>query len=491
MFAAVDLGSNSFRLHIGRHEGDEIKVIKSARDPIRLASGLNADGYLSQQAIKAAVESMVRFGALLREYPLDAVRVVATNTLRVARNAQDFIPYAERAIGHPIEIITGEEEGRLIYMGVANALALPDEQRLVIDIGGGSTELILGRGSLVRRVESFGIGNVNQSLAFFKNGVITEAAFEQAILSARSHVEDAISPFGKQHWSKAYGSSGTMRAIAETIARNNIGDGRVTPKSADLLKQRLIACGHASRIELAGLKPERAAVIMGGLSVLIGLMRELKIEVLTPVEAGLRMGVMWDLQLRATKRDRREVSVKDFAQRLQVDTARARQVAAAATTFYEFLKPAAGGAYNKHLQWSGWLHETGLAVSHTSYHKHSAYLVANADLPGFTTREQRVMSTLVLGQRGNLRKIGALLDDPDFAKALLALRLAVMFMHSHIALELGALSLQQFRLKMKNRIELDIKHAWIADHPTVSYWMEKEQEWWGDVGVEFVIRVYE
>ena len=490
MFAAVDLGSNSFRLHIGRHEGDGIKVVKSARDPIRLASGLNADGYLSRQAITTGVESMARFGAILREYPLDAVRVVATNTLRVAVNAQDFIPLAERAIGYPIEIISGEEEGRLIYMGVANALAQPDEQRLVIDIGGGSTELILGQGSLVRRVESFGIGNVNQSLAFFKNGVITEAAFEQAILSARSHVEDAISPFGKQHWSRAYGSSGTMRAIAEAIVRNNIGDGRVTLKSADALKQYLITCGNTSRIDLAGLKPERAAVIMGGLSVLIGLMRELKIDVIAPVDAGLRLGVMWDLQLRATKRDRREESVEDFAQRLQVDAERARHVAAAAVTFYEFLKPAAG-AYNKHLLWSGLLHEVGLVVSHTSYHKHSAYLVANADLPGFTTREQRVMSMLVLGQKGNLRKIGTLLDEPDFAKALLALRLAVMFMHSHIALELGALSLQQFRLKMKNRIELDIKHAWIADHPTVSYWMQKEQEWWRDVGVEFVIRVYE
>jgi exopolyphosphatase/guanosine-5'-triphosphate,3'-diphosphate pyrophosphatase len=487
MFAAVDLGSNSFRMHIGRHEGDAIKVVKSARDPIRLAAALNAEGYLNQQAITAAVESMARFGAILREYPLDAVRVVATNTLRVAKNAQDFIPYAERAIGYPIEIISGEEEGRLIYMGVASSLGLPDEERLVIDIGGGSSELILGKGSLVNRVESFSIGNVNQSLAFFKNGVITEAAFEQAILSARSHVEDSIAPFGKQYWSKAYGSSGTMRAIAATIAKNNIGDGRVTLKNVETLKQYMITRGNSTRIDLVGLKNERTPVIMGGLSVLIGLMRELKVDVIAPVEAGLRMGVMWDLQLRATKRDRREESVEDFAQRLQVDTSRAREVAAAAVTFYDLLKPVAG-AYGKHLLWSGILHEIGLVVSHTGYHKHSAYLVANADLPGFTTREQKVMSMLVLGQKGNLRKIGTFLYEPDFAKALLALRLAVMFMHSHIALELGELSLQQFRLKMKSKIEFDIKQAWIAEHPTVSYWMEKEQEWWRDVGVDFVIR---
>ena len=487
MFAAVDLGSNSFRMHIGRHEGDSIKVVKSARDPIRLAAALNAEGHLNQQAITAAIESMARFGAILREYPLDAVRVVGTNTLRVAKNVQDFIPYAERAIGYPIEIISGEEEGRLIYMGVASSLAQPDEQRLVIDIGGGSSELILGRGSVAQRVESFGIGNVNQTMAFFKNGVITEEAFAQAILSARSHVEDSIAPFGKQHWNKAYGSSGTMRAIASTIAKNNIGDGRVTQKNVEALKNYLIGRGHVSKIELVGLKADRVPVIMGGLSVLIGLMRELKVDVIAPVEAGLRLGVMWDLQLRATKHDRREDSVEDFAQRLQVDTSRARQVAAAAVTFYDLLKPVAG-AYGKHLLWSGLLHEIGLVVSHTAYHKHSAYLVANADLPGFTTREQKVMSMLVLGQKGNLRKIGTLLYEPDFAKALLALRLAVMFMHSHIALELGELSLQQFRLKMKNKIEFDIKHTWIAEHPTVAYWMQKEQEWWRDVGVDFVIR---
>ena len=487
MFAAVDLGSNSFRMHIGRHEGDAIKVVKSARDPIRLAAALNAEGYLNQQAITAAVESMARFGAILNEYPLDAVRVVATNTLRVAKNAQDFIPYAERAIGYPIEIITGEEEGRLIYMGVASSLALPDEQRLVIDIGGGSSELILGKGSTVVRVESFSIGNVNQSLAFFKNGVITESAFEQAILSARSHIEDSIAPFGKQYWSKCYGSSGTMRAIAATIAKNNIGDGRVTLKNVEALKQYMITRGNSNRIDLVGLKNERTPVIMGGLSVLIALMRELKVDVVSPVEAGLRMGVMWDLQLRATKHDRREESVEDFAQRLQVDMSRARDVAGAAVTFYDLLKPGAG-AYTKHLLWSGLLHEIGQVVSHTGYHKHSAYLVANADLPGFTTREQKAMSMLVLGQKGNLRKVGTLLYEPDFAKALLALRLAVMFMHSHIALELGELSLQQFRLKMKSKIEFDIKQAWVAEHPTVSYWMEKEQEWWRDVGVDFVIR---
>ncbi|WP_034300147.1 Ppx/GppA phosphatase family protein [Herbaspirillum sp. RV1423] len=483
MFAAVDLGSNSFRLHIGKHEGDAIRVVKSARDPIRLAAGLDKNGYLTPQAIAGAVESLGRFRTILRDYQLDAVRVVATNTLRVAKNAHEFLPDAERAIGYPVEIISGEEEGRLIYMGVAGALALPDEDRLVIDIGGGSTEVILGHGSEIRRVESFGIGTVNQSLAFFPDGHIDEDAFERAILSARSHVEDAVVPFGAQHRSKVYGSSGTMRAIADTIAKNGMGDGRITPDSVEELKQRLIAFGHVSNIELAGMKPDRAVVIMGGLAVLIGLMQELNISVISPVEAGLRMGVMWDLQLRATQRDRREQSVDDFSRRFHIDELRARQVAETALGFFHMLKPG-NEVYAKYLNWSALLHEAGLIVSQSSYHKHSSYLIANADLPGFTTREQRVMSTLILGQKGNLRKIGEVLSDVDFAKAVLALRLAVMFMHSHITLDLN-----DIRLKMRNRIDMEIKREWVHDHPTVSYWMQKEQEWWSGIGVDFSIRV--
>lgn len=483
MFAAVDLGSNSFRLHVGKHEGESIRVVKSARDPIRLAAGLDKNGNLTPQAIAVAVDSLTRFRMILRDYQLDAVRVVATNTLRVAKNAHEFLPEAERAIGHPIEIISGEEEGRLIYMGVAGALSLPDEDRLVIDIGGGSTEVILGHGSEIRRVESFSIGTVNQSQAFFPEGYIDEAAFERAILSARSHVEDAVVPFGAQRRSKVYGSSGTMRAIADTIAKNGMGDGRVTPASVEELKQRLISFGHVSHIELAGMKPDRAVVIMGGLAVLIGLMQELNISVITPVEAGLRMGVMWDLQLRATQRDRREQSVEEFSRRFHIDELRAREVAETALALFRILKPG-NEAYAKYLNWSALLHEAGLIVSQSGYHKHSSYLIANADLPGFTTREQRVMSTLILGQKGNLRKLGEVLADADFAKAVLALRMAVMFMHSHITLDMDDL-----RLKMKNRIDMEIRHSWVRDHPTVSYWMQKEQEWWSGVGVDFAIRI--
>jgi exopolyphosphatase/guanosine-5'-triphosphate,3'-diphosphate pyrophosphatase len=481
MYAAVDLGSNSFRLAIGRHDGDAIRVLKSAREPIRLAAGLDAAGNLTEAAMRAALSCLRNFRIVLAAYQLDAVRVVATSTMRLARNAAAFLPAAEQAIGYPIEIISGEEEGRLIYMGVTNALNLPGERRLVIDIGGGSTELILGRGSDIERVESFSIGSVKQSLSFFIGGRVDEPSFEAAILSARSHFEDAAPPYHPEYWKNAYGSSGTIRAIADIIEKNKLGSG-VTAASLEALKQRFIAAGHVTKLEMDGLRTDRASTIIGGLAVLIALVHELGVISLQPIEAGLRVGVMWDLHLRSTKRDRREQSVRAFLQKFHVDEARADRVAEYAGALYAQMKPV-GDAYNRLLYWSALLHEVGVVVSQTGYHKHACYMVENADLPGFTTREQKAMSRLIVAQKGNLRKVGEQLTEPDFAKAVVALRLAILFMHSRIEVDFTEL-----RLRMKNRIELEIKRAWVADHPTASYWMEKEQELWDEVGVDFSIR---
>ena len=482
MFAAVDLGSNSFRLHIAHHDGETIRVIKSARDPIRLGAGLDSRGNLTDAAMQMAIDSLTRFKIILGGYPLSAVRVVATNAMRIAKNAAVLLPLAEKAIGYPIEIISGEEEGRLIYMGVASAVGKPAEQRLVLDIGGGSTELIVGSGQEIDNVESFSTGTVPVSQNFFIDGRIDAAAFTAAILSTRSLFEDAAPLYRPEHWSIAYGSSGTLRAIGDAIAKNGIGDGTLSLASADALRLRLISFGHVSRIALAGMKPDRAAVIVGGLSILIGVMQELGIRTILPIEAGLRMGVLWDLHLRATKRDRREQSVRGFLQRFHVDETRADRVADYASRLLGMLKPT-GEAIGRHLYWSGLLHEVGLVVSHSGYHKHSAYLIENADLPGFTTREQRAMATLILSQKGNLRKAGDSLADPEFVRAVLALRLAVLF--SHARLTLDGVSL---RMKLKSRIELELHSDLVGEHPTVTYWLQKEREYWQDVSVEFTVK---
>jgi exopolyphosphatase/guanosine-5'-triphosphate,3'-diphosphate pyrophosphatase len=482
MFAAVDLGSNSFRLHIGQHEGGEIRVLKSMREPIRLAAGLDAKGNLTPAAMQSALDCLTNFRTALAAYELDAVRVVATSTMRVAKNGPAFLPQAEQALGYPIEIISGEEEGRLIYMGVANAVALPLERRLVLDIGGGSTELILGRGLDIERVESFSVGTVKQSLSFFVGGRVDAVSFEAAILSARSHFEDAAPPYQPENWKQAYGSSGTIRALGEIIAKNGLGDGRITPASLDALKKRFIDIGQVARIDMPGLRPDRASTIIGGLAILIALMAELRIAELRPIEAGLRMGVMWDLYMRSMKRDRREESVRALLRKFHVDEERANRASAEAARLYIQLKPAAD-SYTKLLAWSALLHEVGMVVSQTGYHKHAAYMIENADMPGFTTREQKAMARLIVAQKGNLRKVSDGLPDPDFAKAVLALRVGILLMHARIVPEPGEL-----KLRMKSRIELEIRRDWVSRHPTVSYWLEKEQEWWDEVGVDFSVR---
>lgn len=482
MFAAVDLGSNSFRLHIGQQIDGRMKVVRTARDPLRLAAGLDAQRMLRPDAIDGALRSLRAFRAILAEYRLSGVRVVATNTFRIARNAADFLPLAEAAIGYPIEIISGEEEGRLIYMGVAHEVARPLERRLVIDIGGGSTELILGRGNAVEQVESFGIGTQQQSMTFFSGGHIDAASFDAATLAARARFDDAAAMFQPGQWDAAYGSSGTIRAIAEVIAVNRIGDGTMHVDSLIALRALLIACGHVDRFDLPGIKKERVFVMLGGLSVLLGVLEELQVERLQAINAGLRLGALCDLELRANRSDRRDDAIATCQRRFGADPQRAARTAALAREFHLQLSPNAQ-RMRQLLDWASRLHEVGQAVSHSGAHKHGAYIVENADLPGFTTGEQARMSKLVLGQKGNLRKLREQLDDPEFARAQLALRVAAMIMHQCLDSEAGAV-----RLQMGTRIDVTLAPGWAARHPTALVWLERERAAWDEIGVPLSLK---
>jgi exopolyphosphatase/guanosine-5'-triphosphate,3'-diphosphate pyrophosphatase len=481
MYAAVDLGSNSFRLHIGEPVAGQMHIVRTARDPIRLAAGLGPDAMLSLDAMETAVRSLRDFSAILRQHRLDAVRVVATNTLRVARNAEALLPRLEAAIGYPVEVISGEEEGRLIYMGVSCALARAGEQRLVIDVGGGSTEVIAGCGDEIRLVESFSIGTHPQSAAYFPGGRIDAQSFEAAVNAARARFEDAADRYRAHGWQAAYGSSGTIRAISEVISRNRIGDGAMSVDSLMALRDKLIEAGHADAFDLPGIKRERVIVMAGGLSVLLGAMQEFGVGAMTAINAGLRLGVLSDLELRACRSDRRDSAVQDCMRRFGADEPRALRTAAIAGRLYDKLASGDAGL-RRHLLWSCMLHEVGLAVSHTGAHKHAAYIVEHADLPGFTNREQGLMSAIVLAQKGNLRKVRDALGEPDLARAVLAMRLAAVFMHARVDGDLDAL-----RLRMKNRIEIDIPRGWLKQHPTVAAWFDKEAAAWGEVGVGFQV----
>ena len=481
MYAAVDLGSNSFRLHIGEPIAGQMHIVRTARDPIRLAAGLQPDGALSSEAMETAVRSLHGLGAILRQHKLDAVRVVATNTMRVATNAEALLPRLEAAIGHPIEVISGEEEGRLIYMGVSCALGRPGERRLVIDVGGGSTEVIAGRGDEIQLVESFSIGTHPQSATYFPGGRIDAASFEAAVNGARARFEDAAAQYRAHGWQAVYGSSGTIRAINEVITRNRLGDASMSFDSMLVLRDRLIEAGHADAFDLPGIKRERVIVMAGGLSVLLGAMEEFGVRAMNAINAGLRLGVLSDLDLRARRSDRRDSAIQDCMRRFGVDEQRALRTASIARQLYDRLGPA-DEATRRQLLWSCMLHEVGLAVSHTGAHKHAAYIVEHADLPGFTNREQRLLSTIVLAQKGNLRKVREALGTPDLARAVLAIRLAAMFMHARVDADVDAL-----KLRMKNRIEIDTPRGWLKQHPTLAAWFEKEAAAWAEVGVGFQV----
>jgi exopolyphosphatase/guanosine-5'-triphosphate,3'-diphosphate pyrophosphatase len=481
MYAAVDLGSNSFRLHIGEPIAGQIHIVRTARDPIRLAAGLGPDNVLSEQAAETAVRCLRDFAAILRQHRLDAVRVVATNTLRVARNAEQLLPRFEEAIGYPIEVISGEEEGRLIYMGVARALGRGQERRLVIDIGGGSTEVIAADGDQIRMVESFTIGTHPQSAAYFEGGHISLGAFETAVNAARARFEDQADRYREHGWHAVYGSSGTMRAISEVISKNGIGDGTMSYASLLALRDRLIEVGHVDAFDLPGVKRERVIVMTGGLSILIGVLQELGVKSMTAINAGLRLGVLSDLELRASRHDRRDQAIQDCLQRFNVDPQRAARTAAIARQLFAKLAPQDEAVMQQLLR-ASMLHEVGQAVSHSGAHKHAAYIVEHADLPGFTAREQRLMSMIVLGQKGNLRKVREALGVPDLAKAVLAMRLAAVFMHARVDDSIDTL-----RLRMKGRIEIETPRGWLRQHPTVASWFEKEAAAWNEVGVAFQV----
>jgi exopolyphosphatase/guanosine-5'-triphosphate,3'-diphosphate pyrophosphatase len=479
MFAAVELGTDGFRLHIGKTVGESIQLVRTAHDPIRWADGLDKDGMLSASASADALQCLAGFGAILNEYPLQAVRAVGTTTLRSARNTAAFLPLAGQALGYPIEIISGEEEGRLIYMGVARAVGRPAERRLVIDIGSGSTEIVHGQGDDIGAVESFGIGAHRQGATFFADGRVDAASFAAAVMSTRARLQDAAGLYRARQWDAVYGASGTVRSICELLAAHAQ---ETTLTGLLALRDKLLAAGHAGALTLPGIAPDRSPAIAGGLAVLLGVMQELGIERVTPVDAGLRLGLLSDLERQATRHDRRDASVQAFMRRFSVDEERAARTAATARRLYDELAPDSE-QYCRFLAWACLLHEVGQAISNSGAHRHAAYIIEHADLPGFTAREQYIISTLVMAQKGNLSKVRGQLPEPDFAKAVLALRLAVICMHADADRDIGEL-----KLRMKGRIEVLAPATWFRRHPTISWWLDKEDEWWDEVGVPFVVR---
>ncbi len=478
--AVVDLGSNSFRLEIGRVEGDQIFRLDTWRETIRFGAGMDDKGRLTSAARRTALACLTRFRERLSGLHPSAVRAVATNTFRVAKNAATFLPQAEAALGFPIDVIAGHEEARLIYLGVAHVLSPSAAPRLVIDIGGGSTEFIIGRGLVPERLESLKLGCVNISQRFFPGGVLRADAFTAAETHARAEIEAIAQEFGREHWQDAYASSGTALALAAILEENGLSAGGITPEGLARLRKRMVGAGNMARLSLEGVKPERTPVLPGGFAIMAAAMAELSVTRLNPVGGALRLGVLYDLLGRAGQRDSRVATVDRFIERYHVDRAHALRVAAMAKALYLKAAPHPDPAIAQRVEWAGLLHEIGYTVSHIGYHRHGAYILENADMPGFSAQEQRQLAVLVQGCRGGLSKMEPVLQDAQSIAQVLALRLAVIFHHARRAIDAP-----RIRLKAGRTIHFGVSATWLKRHPLTLHLLIKEREEWAALGVRW------
>ena len=490
LVAAVDLGSNSFRMLVAQvvktPSGTQLRPIDTLRESVRLAAGLTDNKLLGNDAYQRGITAIRRFGERIRGFDPANVRAVATNTLRVAKNASHFTREAEEALGFPIEVIAGVEEARLIYIGAAHEVPAVQGNRLVVDIGGGSTELIIGKGYEPRLMESLYIGCVSHSLRFFPKGNIDSHAFKEAELAARREIQVISEAYLKAGWKQVIGSSGTARALAELIAENNFNgqidnaDGLITRDGLRAMKKHLLKYDHINQVELQGLKDDRRSVWPGGLAIMIAVFDELGIESMEVTDAALRIGVLYDLLGRSQHEDMRFVTVEQFMQRYAVDREQAKRVGNLAAEFLAQLpKPDEESRADNIalLQWAANLHEIGLSISHNGYHKHSAYIAGNADMPGFSKNDQARLAALLIGHTG---KLGKLANNASFSdwRMLFCMRLAQVLCRGRSDINLPKVKVSEHN----GDYLVSLSKDWAREHPLTEFSLQKEAAEWERIG---------
>jgi len=479
--AAIDLGSNSFHMIVARlEEAGTLSVIDRLQENVRLGAGLDAQGTIDKAALNRAFDCLQTFGQRIIDLPHSAVRIAGTNTLRVAKNAQILVDEAETILKQPIEIIDGREEARLIYLGVAHGLATKEGKRFVVDIGGGSTELIIGQGMRPLRRESLYTGCVSASKRFFSDGTITKKAFRSAVTEASLILLPQSADFQSTRWDEAIGCSGTIKAIANIVQEEGWCMDGISYKSLIKLRDTMIDAKHIDQVKLAGLSDNRRPVIAGGLSVLIAVFRSLNIESMQVSDQGMREGLLYDLVGRITHDDVRDASVEAYMTRWGVDTDQAQRIANTVESFCHSAcqKWSISDDQIKSLaRWASMLHEIGLHVSHNNYHKHGAYILTNADMPGFSRQEQALLAALVLSHRSKFRVNTFKQLMRPFVKTgkqmCVFLRLAVLL---HRGRSNQAIP-EVFIGVKKNNIDLCFPDGWLKDHGMTLADLSKEKNY--------------
>lgn len=490
LVATIDLGSNSFHMVLARVDNGEIRILERLGEKVQLATGLDEQNNLSEEAMQRGLDCLRRFAQLINGLPAGVVRIVATNTLRVARNRALFMRQAKDILGHRVDVISGREEARLIYLGVAHTLADDSGKRLVVDIGGGSTEFIVGERfeSLLR--ESLTIGCVTFAQKFFIDGRITERFYSQAYTAARLElmpIEQGIQRLG---WQEAVGASGTIRAIGQCIESAGQSHGEVTREGIEWLKRELFKAGHVDKIDLVGLKPERRAILPSGLAILEAVFDALDVQNMLHSEGALREGVLYELLGRHQHEDVRERSLSSLAERSHVDQDQAARVELKALSLLGKTAEAWELTDSKHadlLRWAARVYEVGLDIAHNQYHKHSAYLVEHADLPGFSRQEQQSLALLVRGHRRSLPSDSRIAEVGDDGIALrrlcMLLRLAILYHHIRGYQDMPDLHAEA----SEDRMTLSFPPGWLEQNPLTQADFAQEAGYWAKIGYTLTV----
>lgn len=467
--AAVDLGSNSFHMIVCSLNEGTLQTIDRLKEMVRLASGLDANNVLDESTQNRALACLERFGQRIRNFPLGSVRIVGTNTLRTAKNAGQFLIKAEQALNHPIHIISGIEEARLIYLGVAYSLSSNANLRLVMDIGGGSTEYIIGTGDTPKEKESLHMGCVSVSNTFFKDGRLSKNAFNQATLFAEQKLEPFQRKFHSKNWDEAIGASGSLRSIAKVLQAKNWSNNGITWQGLEKLADHLNQCSHINELDLPELDEERLPVFVGGVAIVYATFKNLGIEQMTVADGALREGLIQDLLGRIYNHDMRSATVQSVADRYRTDKKHASRIKQTLNVMLKQLSDDFSWANDENcaqfLDWAADLHEIGIDIAHSQYHKHSAYIIENGDLAGFSNQDQIVLASIIRSHRRKFsRALFNALPSPWNAYApylTLILRLAVLLHRNRHEHELPG-----FKIAIiKSKIYLNFPTMWLTQSP--------------------------
>lgn len=438
MLAAIDLGSNSYHMVVARYTLGQLRVVDRLRETVRMAEGLDGRGGLLPEVRQRALACLSRFGQRIRDIPPHRVRAVATNTVRRLAAPQAFLMPAETALGHAIEIVSGREEARLVYLGVAHAQPpKTGNRRLVIDIGGGSTECIIGRGFETLERESMQLGAVASTMHYFGNGRLSRKKWREALIEASVEFQQFAATYRSLGWQEAIGASGTNKAIGEICAAMKLTKGAVTAEALPLVRDELLRAGHVDDIRLPGLSDERRPIIAGGLLVLEAAFTSFDLQRMMVSKAALREGVLYDMVGRAGDQDPREASVDALVQRYGIDRAQALRVESSALALFDQVAAAWQLTPDDRmmLSWAARLHELGLTIAHSQYQLHGAYILAQSDIAGFSRQEQQFLAALVRAHRRKVpRNVFEALPDrllPAARRLSILLRLAVLLHRGH------------------------------------------------------------